>query len=324
MKKSTLKFLAIAMIFFMGSSVMAQTQYSVTFLVDLTTSTFDPATDEIFMSGSFADWAEPGSDVAYFMEPTEVGSLLYTLTVTIDSGEVQYKYFSVPIGTSSWEGGEWTGTDNRVAQLSDDAEFENVWGNRPHIITFHVDMNNADPFDPATDAVYITGTVTIGLDWTQPGTISAYEMTETEAGSKFYTIDLSLYPIHYEYKYFRVINGEASWDNGEPVANNRGVTVDTVAATVYNIWGDISGIFGEPNVFTYSMYPNPVVTVLNIDNTTDVSQIDIFDVTGKLVKTVEVVLAQQVTIDVAELQVGVYIVNVHNDKGVQTSKFVKN
>jgi hypothetical protein len=309
----------------MGTFVMAQTQYSITFQVDMTDADpFDPATDEIFMSSSFAGWPQPGTCAGCVMEPTGVGSMIYTNTATIDSGEVQYKYFRVINGEASWDHGEWTGTDNRIVQLSEDVTFENIWANRPHIITFNVDMTNADPFDPATDDVYITGTLTLGHAWTQPGTISAYMMSPTEEGSMFYTIDLSLYHGHYDYKYFRIINGEASWDHGEPVASDRGVTVDTVAAVIDNIWGDISGIFGEPNLFTYNMYPNPVITLLNIDNTTDVNQVDIFDVTGKLIRTVQIEMAQSVSIDVAELNTGVYIVNVHNDKGMQASKFIKN
>jgi len=323
MKKSTFKFLAIAMFFFMGTAVMAQTQYSTTFNVDMTdVEGFDTATDELFMSGSFAGWAQPGTDAAYLMSPTAEGSMFYTLTATIDSGEVMYKYFIVTDGTASWDGGEWTGDPNRKVYLTGETTFDNVWANKPHDITFVVDMTAADPFDATTDAVYITGTLANG--WSQPGTISAYMMAPTEEGSMLYTIDLLLNKGEYAYKYFRVINNEASWDNGEPVANDRAVAVDTVAATIDNVWGDISGIFNEPNVFTYSMYPNPVVTVLNIDNTSDVTSIDVFDITGKLVRTTDVVFAQNVTIDVAELQAGVYVVNVTNNKGTQTSKFIKN
>jgi len=179
MKKSTFKFLAIAMFFFMGTAVMAQTQYEVTFSVDMTDAvTFDPATDDIFMSGSFAGWTTPGDDEAYKMTAAE-GSMIYTLAATIDSGEVQYKYFRVIDGAASWDNGEWTGTDNRVVQLSEAITFDNVWANRPHIITFNVDMTGVDPFDPATDAVYITG-VTVPVIY-----------TASVAGSKGSTPDIS-------------------------------------------------------------------------------------------------------------------------------------
>lgn len=322
MKKSTFKFLAIAMFFFMGTYVMAQTQYEMTFTVDMTNADpFDPATDEIYMSGTFAGWAQPGTDVAYKMEPLDVGSMIYTYTATIDSGEVMYKYFRVIDGAASWDFGEWTGDPNRKIYITGDAQVDNVWANKPRDITFNVDMTDADPFDPATDAIYIAGDLANG--WAQPGTLSPYMMTTTDDVN--YTITLLLYPGTYYYKYFRIIDGAPSWDNGEWTGDpNREVTTDTVAATFNDVWAvEPAGIFNEPNEFTYSMYPNPVLTVLNIDNTSDVSQIDVFDATGRMVRTVEVTTAN-VTIDVAELQVGVYIVNVHNDKGTQTSKFIKN
>ncbi|MBC8319987.1 MAG: T9SS type A sorting domain-containing protein [Bacteroidetes bacterium] len=238
MKKSTLKFLAIAMFVLMGTFVMAQTQYTINFTVDMTLADpFDPATDEVYMSGNFAGWAQPGSDVTYKMAPLDVGSMFYTLTVTIDSGEVQYKYFRVIDGAASWDNGEWTGDPNRKVYLTGDFTFENVWANKPHDITFNVDMTDADPFDPATDAIYIAGSLANG--WAQPGTMTSYMMTTTDDIN--YTITLLLYPGDYMYKYFRVIDGVASWDNGEWNGDpNREVTVDTMAAVINNVWGDIN------------------------------------------------------------------------------------
>ncbi len=216
MKKSTLKFLAIAMFFLMGTYVMAQTQFEITFQVDMTNADpFDPVTDEVFISGDFAGWTTPGEDVAYKMEPIDVGSLFYTLTISIAEGDILYKYARVINGAATWDNAEWAGDPNRTASI-------------------------------------------------------------------------------------------------------------TASVIIEDVWADIeAGIFGQPNEFTYSMYPNPVLTVLNIDNTSDVNQVDVYDATGRLVRTVEVTTAK-VTIDVAELQTGVYILNVHNEKGTQTSKFIKN
>ncbi len=322
MKKSTLKFLAIAMFALLGTSVFAQTTYEITFQVDMTEADpFDPATDEVYMSGSFADWAQPGSDVLFMMEPLEVGSMIYTLTATIDSGEVQYKYFRVIDGAASWDNGEWTGDPNRKIYITDAATVEDVWADKPFEVTFNVDMTGADPFDPSTDAIYIGGSLANG--WAMPGTIPAYEMTSDD--DVMYTITLLLYPGDYQYKYFRVIDGVASWDNGEWTGDpNRDVTVDTVASTVDNIWGELNSIFTQPNEFTYSMYPNPVVNILNIGNTNDVTKVDVYDVNGRLIQTMDVFAQQNITINVSELQTGVYFVNVHNDKGVSTAKFVKN
>jgi len=322
MKKSTIKFLALAMFVFMGTFAMAQTQYSITFTVDMTEADpFDPATDEIYMSGTFADWTQPGLDVTYKMEPLDVGSMIYTYTATIDSGEVMYKFFRVIDGTASWDFGEWTGDPNRKVYITGDTQFDNVWANKPRDITFNVDMTPADPFDPAAEQVFIGGSLANG--WAEPGTLSVYEMTSED--NVTYSITLLLYPGDYMFKYFLVPNGGHSWDGGEWTGDpNREVTVDTVAAVIDDVWGDIeAGIFTEPNVFTYSMYPNPVFNVLNIDNTGDVTEINVYDATGRMVRTMDVT-TEKVAIDVADLQTGVYIVNVTNEKGTQSSKFVKN
>ena len=327
MKKSTFKFLAIAMLALLGTSVFAQTTYEITFNVDMTEADpFDPSTDEVYMSGSFAGWAQPGTDVTYKMEPLEAGSMIYTLTATIDSGEVQYKYFRVIDGVASWDNGEWTGDPNRYYYTSEDITLENVWGNQLMSVKFTVDMTEADPFNPETDEVYMAGSLFPGASWVEPGILESYKMNPvSDDSAMFYRLECYLYPGNYEFKYFRVINGEHSWNNGEwEGGDNRVLAVGSTALKIDNIWAEISSIFTQPNEFTYSMYPNPVVTMLNINNTNDVSKVNIYDVNGRLVQTMDVFAQQNITLNVAELQTGVYFVNVYNKTGVQTAKFVKN
>ena len=213
MKKFSFRMLSLSMMMFLG--VFAFGQFTTTFNVDMTDAEgFDAATDEIFMSGSFAGWAQPGTDAAFKMTPVEAGSMVYTLTATVDSGEVQYKYFRVIDGEPSWDNGEWTGDPNRM------------------------------------------------------------------------------------------------------------VTTDSTVTMVENFWGT-TGIFDVKAEFAYSMYPNPANDYLTVANTADVSQVDIYDVTGKMVMTVNVA-SENITLNVSDLNTGMYIINVTNEKGVQTSKFVKN
>ncbi|NOY49604.1 MAG: T9SS type A sorting domain-containing protein [Chlorobi bacterium] len=325
MKKFTFRFFAIAAIVMIGSLAFAQTQFNATFNVDMTNAdSFDPAVDEVWMSGSFAGWAEPGQDEAYKMAPAEAGSSVFTLTVAIDSGEVQYKYFRTIDGATGWSNGEWDGDPNRKVYLTKETTYDNVWANKPQDITFNVDMTNADPFDPATDAVFIGGS--LANNWETPGSLSPYMMTPTEADENIYTITLLLTPGDYQFKYFRIINGEASWDNGEWDGDpNRDITVDTLAATVDDVWADINaGIFDRHATFTYSMYPNPVNDNLNLSNISGVNEIAIYDIAGKLVKRIDVQLANDITIGVSDLNTGIYLINVTNQKGIQTSKFIKN
>lgn len=323
MRKFTLKMLTLAVFLFSGFGVFAQTQFNVTFNVDMTNAeAFDPAVDEVWMSGSFAGWTEPGQDEAYKMAPTEAGSSIFTLSVAVDSGEVQYKYFRSIDGSVSWDNGEWTGDPNRVVYLTAESTFDNVWANKPQAITFNVDVTDAAEFDPATEEIFIAGSLANG--WAQPGTLSPYMMTVTD-DENIYSITLNLVPGEYQYKYFRVIGGEPSWDNGEWTGEpNRVITTDTIAATFDDIWGSPAGIFDNPATFAYSMYPNPVNDNLTLSNISGVSEIAIYDVSGKMIRRIELQSTNEVSINVSDLNTGMYIINVTDAEGTQTSKFVKN
>jgi len=325
MKNFTLKLFTLCMFLLMGTIVMAQTQYAITFQVDMTNADpFDPTTDDVYMSGTFADWTQPGMDVAFKMEPVEVGSMFYTLTATIDSGEVMYKYFRVIDGAASWDNGEWTGDPNRKIFITGDATYENIWADKPMEIVFNVDMTDADPFDPTTDDVYIGGSLANG--WAQPGSVGAYMLTPTDDNEFIYTITLLLNAGDHMYKYFRIINGEPSWDNGEWSGDpNRELTTDTLALVVDDVWALIdAGIPSVNQPFSYSMYPNPVNSLLNFSGINDVTKIDIFDLTGKLIRTINLEYTKEISINVNDFQSGVYFVKVYNNSGVQATKFIKN
>ena len=319
MKKFTFRMLSLSMMMFLG--IFAFGQFTTTFNVNMTDAEgFDAATDEVYISGAIG-WIKPGDSTSCKMVPTEADPMVYTLTIAVDSGEVSYKYFRVIGGVASWDNGEWTGDPNRkIYVVSDGSTLENVWANKPNAVTFTVDMTAADPFDPATDAIFIGGDLANG--WAMPGSVSVYELTPVNE-TMVYGIELLLYPGDHAYKYFRVIDGVASWDNGEWTGDpNRMVTTDSTVSNVDNVWGT-TGIFDIKTEFAYSMYPNPANDFLTIANAADVSKVDIYTVTGKMVMTVNVG-SENVTLNVSELTTGMYIVNVTNQKGVQTSKFVKN
>ncbi len=83
------------------------------------------------------------------------------------------------------------------------------------------------------------------------------------------------------------------------------------------------GIFDKPAVATFNIFPNPADNQITIDQIKDASKIEIFNVVGALVKTVDEITSQQISIDVSGLNNGVYFISVYNQDGVQTSKFVK-
>ena len=183
-------------------------------------------------------------------------------------------------------------------------------------------MTDADPFDPETDDVYMSGSL---FGWPEPGTFPDAMMTATEGDPMIYTKTVLLYKGDYMYKYFRVIEGAPSWGNGEWEGDpNREFTVDTTEMTIDDVWAVFdAGIFDPITPFSYKMYPNPVGSVLYITDIRDVNRIEIYDITSKLVRFVDLNSVEQTSIDVSELQTGVYIVHIFNEKGVQSTKFLK-
>lgn len=81
-----------------------------------------------------------------------------------------------------------------------------------------------------------------------------------------------------------------------------------------------TGIVEEtlPNI---NIYPNPSKDWIKIDGLTELSNIQIFDVTGKLVLSQEYQVDDR--IDISSLTTGMYILNIRNSEGVSSKKIIK-
>lgn len=317
MKKSLLIIISL----FMMGTVFAQN--SVIFNVDMSADTaFNPASQHVYISGTIAGpWAQPGSDTAYMLTPDE-NNVVYSITITdVPDGEIQYKYFLVS-DAASWDNGEWNGDPNRVAVISgSETTLNDVWGDKPTVVVFSVDMSTDSTFNPPSDQVFIAGDLANG--WAQPGTIPYYALSD--AGDNLYSITLTLKNGDYNYKYFVVTDSVPSWDGGEWNGDpNRTVTVDTATESVTVTWGLILGI---PSVVTptFTAYPNPVSDHLTIDNIENANRIEVYNVIGQKVKEVNEIYGSKVNIQTGDLSNGIYVVSVYgeNNGAVKSIKFVK-
>ncbi len=59
-----------------------------------------------------------------------VEDYIYTITLDLEEGDVQYKYFSTVIA-AGWAGGEWEGDPNRVITVDADMTVDDVFGDQP-------------------------------------------------------------------------------------------------------------------------------------------------------------------------------------------------
>ncbi len=122
--------------------------------------------------------------------------------------------------------------------------------------------------------------------------------------------------------------------SGLPTATNSKVAF-RYFVTNTNVNGSVIGIDAfainrtlSTNAFfksNFAVYPNPASSVLNINSTnnTTINQIQITDLNGRIIKTINTKdFAAQISI--SELTNGVYFLKVYTNQGVGTSKFVKN
>ena len=76
----------------------------------------------------------------------------------------------------------------------------------------------------------------------------------------------------------------------------------------------------------FTTYPNPANTFVNISNNDNIliSNIEITDLNGRIIKSVKIGNLNETQINVSDLNSGVYFMNISSDSGRAIKKFVKN
>lgn len=100
---------------------------------------------------------------------------------------------------------------------------------------------------------------------------------------------------------------------------NPPITTNTAATEIIDV---LSVNEVENNLF--SVYPNPATTELTIKGNFEIEALGIIDINGRVLKQFSNSdQAQRITIDVSELNSGLYFLNIKTDSKEQTVKFVK-
>jgi hypothetical protein len=122
------------------------------------------------------------------------------------------------------------------------------------------------------------------------------------------------------------------------VANgNASVGLDIIEDELGNVWvmgyaagngfivqrfGDATGTFiRQPSLSTFSVYPNPANSWFTIAAESQIREVMIFDITGKLIGRMQVGNTQ-VAIDAANFINGIYLISVTTDQGVSGNKLI--
>lgn len=121
---------------------------------------------------------------------------------------------------------------------------------------------------------------------------------------------------------------QTAWFNLTECANQSSVIIKFVFTSGYgnNVFVDNIEILNSPvgieevEEGCLAIFPNPVKDVLTINYDKAISQIDVYDVNGKLVKTFTTVGS---TVNVSDLSAGVYMLNLQTEDGLIVKKIVK-
>ena len=121
---------------------------------------------------------------------------------------------------------------------------------------------------------------------------------------------------------------QTAWFNLTECANQSSVIIKFVFTSGYgnNVFVDNIEILNSPvgieevEEGSLAIFPNPVKDVLTINYDKAISQIDVYDVNGKLVKTFTTVGS---TVNVSDLSSGVYMLNLQTEEGLIVKKIVK-
>ena len=73
-----------------------------------------------------------------------------------------------------------------------------------------------------------------------------------------------------------------------------------------------------------SVFPNPTKDIVNVSNTSaSINSIEVTDLNGRVVKTVNAIDASNVQVNISDLSSGVYMMKIVSDQGTTTKKVIK-
>ena len=125
-----------------------------------------------------------------------------------------------------------------------------------------------------------------------------------------------------------VTQGTATWDvdewNIDSDAGTGDGALDVDEGFDPGVWigADTAGLDNE-SLVTFNMYPNPANDVLNISSQSTINKVEIFNVLGQKVITIQVD-DLSAEINVSNLNAGIYLIKYEINNSTSTKKFVKN
>lgn len=304
--------------------------FSITFRVDMANTDCDGAIDSVTIAGGKIPgaWGD-GTKLSNGGSGT-----VYSVTLSLDSGEVEFKYRWHKNGNTNWEG-----IANRKVMLTADTTLAiNCFNTNASCepkpatstINFYADLEDVTP----ADTVWIIGSFT-RPNW-QGGKIA---LTPVSGYPFLYSASVQVCDGSFAYKFVNgsvdnVNNEEFNGDaTGKPCNESNGIggfnrTFTRTTAEPVNIsykfntcdTGRIPTATGVKEVSALNnikIYPNPATTDITIAlNGNENYTINIMDVTGKSVYSINTLKVADITINKGDIGNGIFFVNITNNAGI--------
>lgn len=308
--------------------------YNVTFRVDMQNSDCGGGFDSVSVAGDKV----PGTwgDGSHMTKSS--GSMIYTVTVKLDSGKFQYKYRFHKNGSTNWEAG-----DNKSFVLAKDTVLAaNCFNSNaacvakpaPSKITFIVDMSDETP----AAKIYLMGDFT-KTQW-QGGALEMTPMTGSNIGLYSVTVD-SICPGTIAYKF---MNGDVNASTSEekfPDSLNRACVLPNGVGGFNRTYTRTSanpttlnfkfnkcaagktpvGIAEVALSNSIRVFPNPAnsFTTVEFNDHSLVHNVVLVDMAGRVVRSYTNYKFNALRIDRDELTNGVYFIKATNDKNMSAA-----
>lgn len=169
-------------------------------------------------------------------------------------------------------------------------------------------------YQSSNDKLQVKVSTDCGNTWTTVWEKSGAQLATVTSGSGEFNATAAQY--------------QTAWLNLTECANQPNVIIKFVFTSDYgnNVFVDNIEILNSPVGIEdveeggLAIFPNPVKDVLNINYDKAINQIDVYDVNGKLVKTLTTVGS---SINVSDLSDGIYMLNMQTEEGLVIRKIVK-
>ena len=183
-------------------------------------------------------------------------------------------------------------------------------------VTFHINMENTEDFNPDHDVVYITGSM---FEWAEPGSDMEQQTMTRIDDSMIWEKILTLSTGDYFYKYFL----NEGWDGAEwPGAPDREIIIvsDTIIENTWGVLGDGTYI-DEFESGCAHLYPNPADRFFNVKANSTITRIRIVDITGRVIFS-RAYEQKETRINTDQFRPGAYIVHIYTHDGLIIKKLM--